>query len=157
MHGRPIYGHNNCFLLIVRLKLILTLSLTAPCRRNTLTAQKDDLPTKVLAYWHPGLWERSNFLLLRRPRGWQSRKPYGTVQGSEIGLWKKLHNFKINITAQPYVRFEKHIKNPHTKIYFLFFLVIVVTWLWGELLAHNHKKSCNTHSHSRGANLKNIA
>ena len=128
---------------------ILTLSLTAPCRRNTLTA-----------YWHMGPWEHSNFLLLRRPRGWQSRKLYGRyLQGSEIGLRKKLLNFKINIAAQPYVQLEKHIhihehiQNPHTKIYFLSFLVIVVTWLWSKLLMYNHKKSCYTHSHSRRANL----
>ena len=74
---------------------------------------------------HIGTWgrERVPILFFYADQVADSRKPYGTVQGSEIGLRKKRCNFKIYIAAQPYIWLEKqkHIQNSHTKIYFFVF------------------------------------
>ena len=52
-----------------RKKIILTLSLTGPCGRNALTAEKDAWPTKVWVYWPTAV---RAFLFRYRPRGCHS-------------------------------------------------------------------------------------
>jgi len=81
----------------------LTLSLTAPCGRNALMAQKDALLTKVWAYWPTGRESIPILLFYADHMAHRVKKQYGTVLGSGIGPRKKPHNFKINIAAQPYV------------------------------------------------------
>ena len=123
----PIFIHFSRKGLKGQSRAILTLSLTAPCGRNSLTAKNNAWPTKVWAYFPKAV--RSFLFYANHVAAsvhsstvqYRAQKSAHTQQGQ---TFKMPSYIKAIIASEPYIRLkiQKQIQNPHKKLYILYFL-----------------------------------